>query len=114
LTDEYQTWLNGLKVGDKVALLYRRYGETSYSIAKIEKITPTRQIKLDGYATKFKNGDMIDTSTWKTTTNRIVPITDDVKEYIEKKRLIAFIKKVELDKLDVQQLRKIKEVMGVV
>jgi hypothetical protein len=114
LTDEYQTWLNGLKVGDKVALLYRHYEDERYSIEKIEKITPTRQIKIVGYETKFKNGDMIDTSPWKTTTHRLVPITDEVKKFIEKKRLIAFIQKVELNKLDVQQLRKIKEVMGVV
>ena len=109
--DEYQNWLNCLKVGDKVAYYRSHYGDVDYSIVKIEKITPTRQIKLDGYMTKFKNGEMIDTSAWKTSTNKIVPITDEVREYIERTRLSAFIKKVDFDKLGLQQLREINKII---
>lgn len=108
-SDEYQNWLNGLKVGDKVAYYRSHYGDVSYSIEKIEKITPTRQIKLDGYMTKFKNGEMIDTSVWKTTTNKIVPITDEVREYIEKRRISAYLNKVDFDKLSLPQLREINK-----
>lgn len=114
MVDEYQNWLDGLKVGDKVALFYQQYGTVDYSIVKVEKITPTRQIKLDGYSIKFKNGDMIDTSTWKTTTRRIVPITDEIRGFLEKKKLVAFIQKAEMDKLNIQQLRDIKKILEAV
>lgn len=111
MEEEYENWLKTLKVGDKVAHLHRVYGQTDYSIGRIEKITPTRQIKLEGYATKFKNGEMIDTSVWKTTTNKIVPIDDKVKESIERTRLTRFLKNVEFDKLNLQQLRDIRKIV---
>ena len=106
-------WLDSLKVGDNVVFYRSHYGTVDYSIVKIERITPTRQIKLEGYDTKFKNGEMIDTSVWQTTTKKIVPITDEVREFIEKERLVPFINKTELDKLSVQKLRDIKKIIDV-
>lgn len=53
---KYQEWLDSLKVGDRV-VIERKYMGSTYLIAKIEKITPTRRIVVGGYT--FRSNGII-------------------------------------------------------
>lgn len=55
-------WLKQLKVGDKVIVTeYNRFStpQRSFRSEVVEKITPTRQLKISNCSANFKNGTML-------------------------------------------------------
>lgn len=107
--NELELWLNSLKVGDKVAIESRYYGDKTYEISKITKITKTRQMEVDDISEKYKNG--VAPGSWGRS-RRIVPITQDVKDYLEMKKLMNAIGSIKLNELNLDQLRQIKAILG--
>ena len=53
---EYREWLKQLKPGDDVVIRDWKWGENSYTNAKVEKITPTGFIRVEGALYKPKDG----------------------------------------------------------
>jgi hypothetical protein len=80
-------WLDTLKVGDEVLVT----GRYTCEIRKIEKITPTRQIKIGAWT--FRNG-------WHSSSDRfgygfrIEPVTQKMRDHIRKVELERKINKV--------------------
>jgi hypothetical protein len=108
---EYPTWLESLQVGDKVAECTSHYGDVSYSISTIEKITKTGQIKVTGNDSKYKNGkEMGNSGSWSID-RYIVPVTDEVRENVERMRLLYFIEKTQFKNVETEKLRKIEAVL---
>jgi len=108
---EYPQWLNSLKVGDIVAEHTSHYGDNTYSIVTIEKITKTGQIKVSGNDSKYKNGrEMGNSGSWSIS-RHIVPITDEIKESVERRKLLNFIEKTKWGEVTTEKLRKIKAVL---
>jgi len=64
------SWLDELKVGDKIIVVSSYCGTKDTAIRKVERITPSRQMVISGYAeTKFKNGSkMGESGSWGTHT----------------------------------------------
>lgn len=54
---EYREWLKQLKPGDNVVVSYWNWSEGSYTNAKVEKITPTRFIRVKGILYKPHDGN---------------------------------------------------------
>jgi len=110
-----KTWLKTLKVGDEVAIERYSLEKYEYSIHKIEKITPTGQIKLEGKEVRFKNGvEMRRTGAWDFP-DEIKPVTDEIRMRIEESRLrrklISALTKINISELPTEKLRKIKEIV---
>ena len=103
---EYKEWLKSLKPGDMVAI------ETitgSYVLRKVSRLTKT-QIVLDN-CQKFyiSSGLLVGGSFYYKTS--IVPITAEMKESLEKYRLIKIIKKYDLSLLNTSSLMEILFIM---
>lgn len=54
---EYREWLNQLKAGDDVVIRIWSFGGSGYTNAKVEKITPTRFIRVEGVLYKPQDGN---------------------------------------------------------
>lgn len=54
---EYREWLNQLKAGDDVVIRTWSWGGSSYTNAKVEKITPTGFIRVKGILYKPQDGN---------------------------------------------------------
>lgn len=95
---QYQTWINGLKAGDKFC--YRGFG-SEFSIMKVSRVTSTMIISnvRDGYDRRFskKNGIMIGSHYSK----RITEITPEIKKDYDLQIIKEKIKR--LDPKDVSQ-----------
>lgn len=52
-------WLKSLKVGDRVIAYENSFYHDIIRITRVEKVTPTGQIKIVGEDAKFKDGRMI-------------------------------------------------------
>jgi hypothetical protein len=105
-----QEWLNSLQVGDKVAMDIGSYGAVRYSISQITKITPTRRMTTANGRTFKANGTEYGSggsfsSVW------LQPVTDTIKERIERSYLISHIKGIKFEELSTEQLRKIKDII---
>lgn len=111
---EYHDWLDALTVGDKLAVRHVYGSTTLYRVATVEKITPTRQIKVSGDNTKFKNGEQIGNNTSWMHSYYIEPITDDVRDWIAREKLIAKLSKINYREMGTDKLRKIVEILEAV
>ena len=105
-----------MKVGDKV-LLSGGYGINKHEkIATVERITPTRRIKVSGSMSYFnKYGDeMRKSDPWGSKNHLKIPTQEDFKR-IEDKALIRraqrIVEKMELT-MTLEQAKKIIEVFG--
>ena len=78
---EYQEWLDSLKVGDKV-VIERRCSSSTYSIAQIEKITPTRRITVGGYTFR-SNGRVFNGGGYSYSSTYLKKFTPDILKVIE-------------------------------
>lgn len=102
--NEDKDWLDSLKVGDLVCYHDRWHG---YVFEKIEKITPTKQIKTRHHT--FKNGYQRG-SGWdggKT----LQPITKQIIDTVKKKELVGLLKEFKFEKMDLEDLRKIRAII---
>ena len=103
---EYKDWLKSLKPGDKFAI------ETitgSYVLRKVARLTKT-QIVLDN-SQKFyiSSGLIVGGSHYRST--RIIPVTAEIKEVIERSKLIYNIKKSHLYDISIESLRQILSII---
>jgi len=103
---EYKDWLQSLKTGDDVAIETITGG---YVLRKVSRLTKT-QIVLDN-SQKFyiSSGLLVEGSFYHKTS--IVPITAEMKESLEKYRLIKIIKKYDLSLLNTSSLMEILSIM---
>ena len=103
---EYKDWLQSLKPGDEVAIETITGG---YVLRKVSRLTKT-QIVLDN-SQKFyiSSGLLVGGSFYYKTS--IVPITAEMKESLEKYRLIKIIKKYDLSLLNTSSLMEILFIM---
>ena len=103
---EYKDWLKSLKPGDKFAI------ETitgSYVLRKVARLTKT-QIVLDN-CQKFyiSSGLLVGGSHYRST--RIIPVTAEIKEIMERSTLIYNIKKSHLYDISIESLRQILSII---
>jgi len=103
---EYKDWLKSLKPGDKFAI------ETitgSYVLRKVARLTKT-QIVLDN-SQKFyiSSGLIVGGSHYRST--RIIPVTAEIKEVMERSTLIYNIRKSHLYDISTESLRQILSII---
>ena len=103
---EYKDWLQSLKPGDKVAIETITGG---YVLRKVSRLTKT-QIVLDN-CQKFYISSGIIVGGYFYHKTSIVPITAEMKESLEKYRLIKIIKKYDLSLLNTSSLMEILSIM---
>lgn len=103
---EYKDWLQSLKPGDEVAIETITGG---YVFRKVARLTKA-QIVLDN-SQKFyiSSGQLVGGSFYHKTS--IIPVTAEIKESLEKYRLIKIIKKYDLSLLNTSSLMEILFIM---
>ena len=103
---EYKDWLKSLKPGDKFAI------ETitgSYVLRKVARLTKT-QIVLDNSQKFYISSGLIVGGSFYHKTS-IIPITAEIKETIERSKLIYNIKKSHLYDISIESLRQILSII---
>ena len=103
---EYEDWLKSLKPGDKVAIETITVG---YVFRKVARLTKT-QIVLDNSQKFYISSGLIVGGSFYHKTS-IIPITAEMKETLEKYRLIKIIKKYDLYDISVESLRQILSII---
>ena len=103
---EYEDWLKSLKPGDKVAIETITAG---YVFRKVARLTKT-QIVLDNSQKFYISSGLIVGGSFYHKTS-IIPITAEMKETLEKYRLIKIIKKYDLTLLNTSSLMEILFIM---
>lgn len=104
--EDNEKFLASLKEGDSVAVECNR----KYTITKITRITPTRIIKTeDGHA--FKSGYMSSATTWGYG-KRLVPITQEVLDEIQRRKLEYQISQMKTNLLTLDQLERIAAILS--
>lgn len=93
-------WLKSLKAGDEVAVS-DRWG---YQIKKIDKVTPTGQIKIG--TDTFKNGWKHGKTTWDYSLS-LEPVTQEIRNGIKRKALVNILNNSKFDKYTLEQLEQI-------
>lgn len=111
-SDEYKNWLSELKVGDKVAIHNgNSWGIGRYSIYTITKITPTRRFKTSDHSEWNSDG----TNRGGSSLDRIQPVTEEIAAYVKKRNTTMRIRKkldsLDLEKLSIEQLNEIEELL---
>lgn len=109
--EQRQQWLNGLQIGDEVAVDYGRINRT-YMIGKINRITPTRRFTVDGKACTFGNDgrEMGRNGHWDIP-SRMHPVTDEIREAIARHNALYHIKNLRFETLTTQQLLDVLKVI---
>jgi hypothetical protein len=108
-TKEKQEWLDGLKVGDIVAVKrYSPTGNHEYSFRRIEKITPTRRMTVGGVV--YKNGEEMGCNGWSVPRD-IIPATEEIASEITRKTILREISKFDFSSLDNDKLLSLYDVM---
>jgi hypothetical protein len=114
---EKQEWLDKLVEGDKVIVEYKVGGfERGYKklVAIVEKITPTRQIKVDAFKERFRDGEYYKADKYTSTRRVLHECTPEAeKEVTETHLKDAFaiqLQKVDFRKLSYSQLNRIVEI----
>ena len=103
---EYEDWLKSLKPGDKVAIETITGGHV---LRKVARLTKT-QIVLDNSQKFYISSGLIVGGSFYHKTS-IIPITAEMKETLEKYRLIKIIKKYDLTLLNTSSLMEILFIM---
>lgn len=104
---ENKDWLNDLKVGDKVFIRYNYDG--SISLREVERITPTKQIVINGMM--FKDGRCAYSKYYANFLEEATP--DKIHKYNEDKFVQEVAKNLRnLKKITYEQAKAIAEVFG--
>ncbi|MNP16364.1 hypothetical protein D3C76_1087550 [compost metagenome] len=102
----YQEWLKSLTEGEEVAydnsLPYHR--SKNWKIQRIAKITPTRQFRL-GNNDLFNNKGKLVGGEYSI---YIQPVTDEIRETVERERVLSRIRHTQWDKLPTDVLQHIE------
>lgn len=109
---ENKDWLNNLKVGDKVIVVTKHYNSRGYEIRQIDRITPTRQIVIDGR--RFKNGVLPTGDIWSPTRVYLMQATAENIAQVKniKYKQSVFCRLRELKSITYEQAKAIAEVFG--
>lgn len=100
----FQLWLDSLQEGDEVAIESRSYG-IKYDIYKVNRITPSRIIKVGSW-TFDKSGRQRGDTTWGRGVY-IGPITENVKKHIRRRKILHELKTAKFDDLHLKHLEQI-------
>lgn len=98
-SEDRKKWLDGLKVGDSVAIRNDGYGITRYRIANIEKITPTRKFIISRIKFDNRGNEITKNGMWRIK-GEIVPVTDDVLSSINRETALSFINSCKFSEYD--------------
>jgi hypothetical protein len=101
-------WTKELKVGDQVGVKFSKFGKTRYRVEKVKHTTPTGRIRLNSERIFYPNGKEVGRSDWYT---EILPLTPELKGLIAQQGAVEYINSFDLSKLNLQELRKILEIM---
>lgn len=106
--EDYQKWLDSLKVGDVVCYNALNFGR-KFIVARVEKITPTRRFVIGGL--KFNNNGSHRLSDYHSYS--IEPYTDKIKNEEEYRKIYQIVvnKTHDMSKLSFMQLKAIKEIL---
>lgn len=96
-------WLAGLKAGDEVAVDYGR-GSQRYLIQKVAKRTPTGRIVLDDGGQYSRSGTR---SPDRYMFYRLERVTDEIRESIDRRRLLGILSHARWDVLSTEALRSV-------
>lgn len=103
---ENKDWLNDLKVGDKVFIRYNYDG--SIGLSKVERITPTKQIIVNGM--RFKDGRCAYSRYHANFLEEATP--DKIRKYNEDNFVQEVAKNLRIIKITYEQAKAIAEVFG--
>lgn len=104
---ENKDWLNSLKVGDEVFVRYNYDG--SLCLSEVERITPTRQIVVNGM--RFKDGRCAYSRYYANFLEEATP--DKIRKYKEDKFVQEVAKNLRnLKEITYEQAKAIAEVFG--
>ena len=102
---EELAWRNALKAGDRVCIT----GRWNPELATVTAITPT-QVVIGHTRYRKRDGRAVgESSTWNSTS--ISPITKDIEESIEHRKLSNRIGRYAWDKCPIEPLRKIADIL---
>ena len=110
--ETYKAWLDSLKVGDYVFVVTQNYGDIRKRLAKIDRITPKRQIVIGDE--RYKNGQLPH-GTWATVTTHIEEVTGEgIQEYKKDKYMRRIRKEIfnSVDDLTYEQAVEIAKIVG--
>jgi hypothetical protein len=103
-------WSMTLKPGDEVALR-ESHGiwDDTFKIVKVEKVTKTGQVKIEGIEEKFVNGAKRSASKLRYNYggDGIEPIVDEIIEEIKREKLLRYLKDKHAEHLKTDQLEKL-------
>ena len=110
--EQRQQWLNGLQIGDEVAV---DRGSRTYHIGKITRITPTRRFTVEGKGCTFgSDGVEMGAHNWGHSRNRMYLVTEEIKQAIVRKDAIQYINAyLRVDNLNTQQLLSILNIIQI-
>lgn len=103
---EYKDWLQSLKPGDDVAIETITGG---YVLRKVSRLTKTQIVIDNSHKFYISSGTLVGGSFYHKTS--IIPVTAEIKETLEKYRLIKIIKKYDLSLLNTSSLMEILFIM---
>ena len=109
--EQRQQWLNGLKVGDSVAIPLGGWGRKDWAIKKIEKITPTRRMVIGSTTFDSSGREMGKKDGWSSRSN-IYPVTNEVKETIARNNALYHINNLRFETLTTQQLLDVLKIIN--
>ena len=103
--EKYHEWLDNLKSGDRVAVFNSYFGNKSYDIKNVAKITPTGMIKLENGDIYTKEGYIRSGDRFRTR-SILRPLTKEVVDTINIKYIKSKINfQGMVDKLSFEQLK---------
>lgn len=111
---EYREWLKQLKAGDDVVIRAWSWGGSSYTNAKVEKITPTGFIRVKGILYKPNDGNS------RSGNSGLLDPNDEntiklLKEHTEKtfaKQTMYKIRNTSNENITYEQAVEIRKIMG--
>jgi len=102
-------WLASLNIGDKVAIrVWAPIAGYKHTIHIVEKITKTRQIKVSGIDTRFRDGQI--PSDLYTSGKELCPLTPEIEDIVFRRETLEMIRNVKND-ISNEKLRKIKVIL---
>lgn len=116
---QYEDWLAGLKVGDKVVVEYKSgFGaKTHRRVSVIERITPTRQIKVRGFEEKFRKGEYTNYTNYNSIRRILLKLTPELEKEIretdDRDRLARKLNDFKFHTLPYEKVKQVADILGI-
>lgn len=107
-------WLSSLKVGDEVAVNCGQYSSNDYVITKISKKTPTGRMEVERFKNKVFDNEGVERGTsgaW-TRANRILPVTKEITDLLERKRLFKEINEIRWETVPADKIAEVLKILN--